>query len=109
MVTSIVQAFIPQVITGTKASLNEQIESLVLENNILIDQVAELTIQADRVEPLYNRRNCLRFTGIPETEDKEDTDKIIVDMASELGANLFIEEIDHSHRLGPPIAIQRKA
>ncbi|KAH3738900.1 hypothetical protein DPMN_045543 [Dreissena polymorpha] len=97
MVTSIVPAFIPQVIKGIIASLNEKIESLVQENNVLKDQVAKLTLQADRAEQ-YSRSNCLRVTGIPETKDNEDTDEIILDMAIEIGANLSIEEIDRSHR-----------
>jgi hypothetical protein len=56
-------------------------------------------MQADRAEQ-YSRRNCVRVTGIPETNE-EITDNIIMDMASELGANLTIDEIDRSHRLGP--------
>ncbi|KAH3705150.1 hypothetical protein DPMN_080215 [Dreissena polymorpha] len=78
MVRSVVQAFIPQVITGINASLNDIIESLTQENKHLKNQVAELLCQADRAEQ-YSRRNCLRITGIPEDRD-EDTDNIIVTM-----------------------------
>lgn len=100
MVRSVVQAFIPQVITGINASLNDKIESLTQENTHLKNQVAELLFQADRAEQ-YSRRNCLRITGIPEASD-EDTDTIVVTMAKDLGAELSIDEIDRSHRVGPP-------
>ncbi|KAH3882733.1 hypothetical protein DPMN_006678 [Dreissena polymorpha] len=63
-------------------------------------QVAELPCQADRAEQ-YSRHNCLRITGILEARD-EDTDNIIVTMAKDLGAKLSVDEIDRSHRVGPP-------
>ncbi|KAH3785307.1 hypothetical protein DPMN_163392 [Dreissena polymorpha] len=96
MVRSVVQAFIPQVITGINASLHDRIESLTQENKHLKNQVAELLCQADRAEQ-YSRRNCLSITGIPEARD-EDTDNIIVTMAKDLGAELSIDDIGRSHR-----------
>ncbi|KAH3785049.1 hypothetical protein DPMN_163132 [Dreissena polymorpha] len=100
IVRSVVQAFIPQVITGINASLNDIIESLTRETTQLKNPVAELLCQADRAET-YSRRNCLRITGIPEARD-EDTDNIIVTMAKDLGAELSIDEIDRSQRVGTP-------
>ncbi|KAH3848604.1 hypothetical protein DPMN_090983 [Dreissena polymorpha] len=88
MVRSVVQAFIPQVITGINASLNDIIESLTQENTHLKNQLAGVMCEADRAEQ-YSRRNCQRMTGIPEARD-EDTDNIIVTMAKDLGAELSI-------------------
>jgi hypothetical protein len=99
IVNSVVQSLIPQIISGINESLTTKITSLECENKVLKDQISEMQVQADRAEQ-YSRRNCLRVSGIPETE-KEDTDGIILKMVNDLGANLSIDEIDRTHRLGP--------
>ncbi|KAH3801119.1 hypothetical protein DPMN_154765 [Dreissena polymorpha] len=99
IVNSVVQSLIAQIIRGINESLNTKITSLECENKVLKDQIFELQVQTDRAEQ-YSRRNCLRVSGIPETE-KVDTDGIILKMGNDLGANLSIDEIDRTHRLGP--------
>ena len=47
----------------------------------------------------YSRRNCVRIHGIPETDD-ENTDNIIVKLCGEIGADIFQDNIDRSHRVG---------
>ena len=47
----------------------------------------------------YSRRNSVRIHGIPETKD-ELTDNIIVRIGEEIGADIFPEHIDRSHRVG---------
>ena len=52
----------------------------------------------------YSRRNCVRVYGIPE-KPKEDTDQLMIDLASEkLEIGIERHEIDRSHRVGPPRA-----
>lgn len=48
----------------------------------------------------YSRRNCVRITGIGESE-REDTEKIVMDIADKrLGISLSLSDIDRSHRIG---------
>ena len=54
-------------------------------------------------EEQYSRRNCLRLFGHPE-KHKENTDKIIMDIAKEhLEIDLSVDQIERSHRIGPKI------
>ena len=56
----------------------------------------------------YSRRNCVRLYGIPEAKPKtkserEDTDSAVLNLAQgKLGVDLKREDIDRSHRVGPP-------
>ena len=45
------------------------------------------------------RRKNTRIFGIPENE-KEDTDRIVLDMAKKINASVEISPIDGSHRVG---------
>ena len=47
----------------------------------------------------YTRRNSVRIMGIPETSN-EDTDKITIAIAKKIGAEIDIDQIDRSHRVG---------
>lgn len=50
----------------------------------------------------YQRRNCLRFFGIQESEGEVTNQKIRDVAQSKLGINLGPTAIDRSHRVGPP-------
>ena len=56
--------------------------------------------QADQAEQ-YSRRNCLRISGYKEQQN-EDTDEIVMKLASDIGCNLQLTDIDRSHRIGRP-------
>ena len=47
----------------------------------------------------YSRRNAIRIHGIPESAH-ENTDNVIVNMAEQIGADIFHDCIDRSHRVG---------
>ena len=49
----------------------------------------------------YSRRNNLRISGVPESND-EDTDSLVLSLADSIGTGLVIDEIDMSHRVDRP-------
>ena len=84
--------------------LRKDINSLRSENAQLKDDLNKLekkcTTDIDALEQ-YSRRSCLRIGGIPEI-DNESTDKIVLDLANKLKANVNVHDIDRSHRVGRP-------
>ena len=81
--------------------LTEDIVNLEDRNN-------EVEKRLEEIE-MYSRRNSVRMHGIPELEPTEDndgntvresTDNIIVKICEEIGANVFHDNIDRSHRVG---------
>lgn len=71
--------------------LKDQISTLQKEN-------LELRREIDELE-MYSRRNCVRVAGV--SEDRTDTDDVILDIASKLDIPIKREEITVSHRVGP--------
>ncbi|WAR21395.1 hypothetical protein MAR_015369, partial [Mya arenaria] len=63
-------------------------------------KVSELEQKAETAEQ-YSRRNCLRVSGIPETQS-EVTDVKILDIIKGINVDLSFIDIDSSHRLGKP-------
>ena len=59
--------------------------------------------QSDKLAELeqYSRRNCLNFTGIPETRD-ENTVQLAIDVAKMANVKLDRADIDRAHRVGKP-------
>ena len=91
---------VTSVVNGVIAGLKSTISSLEKVNSDLRKKVVDLEGRADATEQ-YSRRNSLRVAGIPE-ETNEDTDKIILGLASTLNADMKIADIDRSHRAGRP-------
>ena len=82
------------------------ISSLQKEQSRNSDEIACLKRSLNDSEQ-YSRRNCLRIYGIPE-DDREDTDEVILNMASkDLKVTLRPEDIDRSHRIGAPRPVKR--
>jgi hypothetical protein len=55
----------------------------------------------------YSRRNCLKFCGIPESNDEDHCDKIVLNvvnklMLTDVTRKLTPEDIDRTHRVGRP-------
>ena len=98
---------VSNIIDGVVHGLQQKMDALESENAFLKNKVNELEnklIQAqDRQDKAdqYSRRNCFRLSGIREAEG-ESTDQIALDMTKAIGADLKLEEIDRSHRLGKP-------
>lgn len=73
------------------------IQSLKEENETLRERIHNLETRVEDLEQ-YSRRTCLKVSGVPEDKE-EDTDKIILNIANDIGVNLKPEEINRSHRL----------
>lgn len=86
------------IVEGVLQGLHLKIDALQKENDELRKRVQKLEETVDSSEQ-YSRRNCLRVTGIPVTEN-ESTDDIVVTLASSIGVDLEVKDIDRSHRLG---------
>ena len=56
------------------------------------------SIRNDDLEQ-YTRRSCLRISGIPETQNEDTTHHVLI-LAGEVGADISIDDIDRSHRVG---------
>lgn len=97
------------IINGVVDGLSKRIESLEnenkylrQENNLLKDRIASIENELDASEQ-YSRRNSVRIFGIPENSDnKESTDNVVINLCNALGANITLDEIDRSHRTGKP-------
>ncbi|KAJ4448744.1 hypothetical protein ANN_00135 [Periplaneta americana] len=61
-------------------------------------KIGELERKVDDLEQ-YQRRQCVRIFGIEE-EVGENTDKLVVELATNIGVELKVEDIDRSHRVG---------
>jgi regulator of replication initiation timing len=95
------------IVDGVLTGLQEKVKSLETENVRLKHEnhelklsVSQLKLAADSSEQ-YSRRNNLRITGIPETND-ENTDEIILNTCKKIDVNMNLSEIDRSHRVGRP-------
>ena len=95
-----VSQLVNSIVEGVLAGLHSKIASLEQENSNLKKRVEKLEISADNAEQ-FSRRNCLRISGVPEKND-EVIDKIVLDLATAIDADIKLEDIDRSHRLGKP-------
>lgn len=95
---STIPTIVKPIVEGVLGGLTKRIDGLEAENKELRDRVARLEQSADAAEQ-YSRRNCLRISGVKEV-DGEDTDKYVLTMASAIGADISITDIDRSHRVG---------
>ena len=88
------------IVEGILAGLHSKIASLEQENLDLKKRVEKLELSADNAEQ-YSRRNCLWISCVPENND-EVTNNIVLDLATAIDADIKVEDIDRSHRLGKP-------
>ena len=98
---------VDSVVTGVLKGLQDRIASLeisnkalVQENKTLVTRLETLEKQADQAKQ-YSRRNCLRISGVSE-EENENTDGIVLKLASDIGCDTKLPHIDRSHRIGNP-------
>lgn len=98
---------VDSVVTGVLKGLQDRIASLeisnkalIQENKTLVTRLETLEKQADQAEQ-YSRRNCLRISGVSE-EENENTDDIVLKLASDIGCDTQLPHIDRSHRIGNP-------
>ena len=78
---------------------DDKINDLSSESENLKKKVKSLEMALEKQEQ-YSRRQCLRVYGIPESPN-ENTDKVILDLATKMGVTLADHDIDRSHRITP--------
>ena len=99
LVTSIVDGVLSGINTKMQ-TMEDQITNLKKENSTLNSRVQKLESAAEAAEQ-YSRRNCLRVSGIGENTF-ENTDALVLKMAATVEADITLDEIDRSHRIGKP-------
>ena len=109
-----IETLVQGIVTGVLKGLNDRIDGLETnitalqpknqklekENNSLKSRVASLEKIANQSEQ-YSRRNSLRISGLRENTG-ENTDDIVTNMATAIGCDLQLDEIDRTHRVGKP-------
>lgn len=85
-------------VTSATAALQTELSDVKAKCKKLEDEVLVLQTKYDDIEQ-YSRRMCLRISGIAETE-REDINKIVLDFAARVNANVGPEDIDRAHRVG---------
>ena len=108
-----ISTMVTGIVTGVLRGLEDRISSLEKtnsdlkkENKSLTARVNALESQADQAEQ-YSRRNCLRVSGYTE-DPNENSDDIVLQLASDIGSPIKLEDIDRSHRVGNPNSTRRK-
>lgn len=98
-VTELVVRSIEQTLKFNIDACHELKEQLLVRDKQIETLQAQLDIKSDELEQ-YQRRNSIRVFGVPETSD-ENTDDLVLQVAASVGANININMIDRSHRVGP--------
>ena len=86
------------IVNGVLDGLTSTIVSLQKENSELRARVSALEAKADAAEQ-YSRRNCLTVAGVKE-DTSENTDVLVIDMSRAIGAEISLDDIERSHRVG---------
>lgn len=100
-----VQEMVKDIVKGVTASFSDKVKTLETENeqlktdiNLLKEKVNKLEVERDSAEQ-YSRRNSLRISGLPVGQN-ENTDKIVLEIASAINCDISPSDIDRSHRVG---------
>ena len=94
-----IKDMIGSIVEGVVKGLTDTINSLQKENQDLKTRVQKLEAKVDAAEQ-YSRRNCLRIAGVPENP-LENTDVYVIDMSRAIDAEVTLDDIERSHRVGP--------
>ena len=105
--TFIKQSFEPQIkemissiVEGVVSGSNSTIASLRQENAELKARIEMLENKAEAADQ-YSRRNSLRIAGVPENQS-ENTDVYVIDLSRAIEAEVSLDDIELSHRVGKP-------
>ena len=85
------------VLEDNNKQLNTENQRLKSESSNLSNVCASLKVAIDELEQ-YSRRDCLELRGIPSSRD-ENTDDIVIKVASLVNINIKKEDISVSHRI----------
>ena len=89
---------VKSIVEDVLAGLTSKISSLERENLELKNRVKAFENAVDNMEQ-HSQRNCLRITGVAET-DTESTDEFVINLTRTIDVDLSSQDIDRSHRLG---------
>ena len=81
-----------------RESFKEELNDLKEKGKQRDDTIQELEAKVEGLE-MYGRRNGIRIHGIPEST-YENTDKIVLELASDIGADVPGVALGRSHRVG---------
>ena len=101
-----IEDMVAKIVNGVLGGLRSRITDLEEENQQLKRRRQVVQSTLDSVEQ-YSRRNCIRISGIPETNDESVEDKVMI-LADTINSNLTIEEVDRAYRVGKPKDVNRK-
>lgn len=107
MISALVEPLVKSIVSEVTDKLEKRIETLEKDKADLSEKVTLLSTKVEKLEldhdaaEQYSRRNCLRITGVPESEF-ESTDAIVMDIATRIDADITLSDIDRSHRVGQP-------
>lgn len=103
MISEEIDRLITDKVNLVTADLRQSIDILSEENRRLRSSIsdveAKMSAKIDDLEQ-YSRRSCLRIVGIKESE-RENTDEVLLNLATRLNVEIHPEDIDRSHRVGP--------
>lgn len=99
------ESMVEKIVQGVTGTLNARIGLLEKQNQEITEENASLRarielleLQAD-IQEQYSRRECLRISGVGENSG-ENTDDIVMDLCTSIQADISIDEIARSHRIG---------
>ena len=101
MLNDTVESIVKGVVDGLQLQINslqKENDELKSTNQTLSNKIEVLEMKADAAEQ-YSRRDNLRITGVTKNKG-ENTDQLILDLSAGIGADLSIDEIAVSHRVG---------
>ena len=102
-----ITAMISSIVKGVLDGLTSHVKVVEKENESLKTRVAFLEAKSDAAEQ-YSRRNCLRIAGVPENAT-ENTDTYVVKLERAIEADVNIDDIERSHRVGKPRSFGRSS
>ena len=95
-----IEDMVAKIVNGVLGGLRSRMSDLEEENQQLKRRLQVVETRLDSAEQ-YSRRNCIRISGVPETNGESVEDKIML-LADPINSNLTIEEVDRAHRVGKP-------
>ena len=111
-IPALVNTSVNTAVTEATKKLKDEIGHLKTENSSLKEENSNLKKSVDKLKSgekevklladnneQYSRRNSLRISGIP-MENDEITDELVLELATDMGVDLQLSEIDRSHRVG---------
>ena len=104
-----ITAMISSIVKGVLDGLTSHVKAVEKENESLRTRVAFLEAKSDAAEQYSRRkRNCLRIAGVPENAT-ENTDTYVVELERAIEADVSIDDIERSHRVGKPRSFGRSS